>query len=1048
MANNSFFDRNIESAEPRRLPDFFSCWKIQGLAAATVLIICLGISVTGGQLAGEEIGFNRDVRAILSNHCFTCHGPDATQRESGLRLDQRTSAVGEADSGNRAIVPNDAASSEMILRITSEDKDHQMPPPGGKALSPKQIDILKQWVNNGARYEQHWAFVVPTVPEQPTVENRSWPRNEIDFFVLSRLEKSGLQPSAEANRETLIRRVAFDLTGLPPTVEEIDQFLDDPSPKAYPNMIERYLKSPSYGEHMARHWLDLARYADTNGYQYDTERQQWVWRDWVIEAYNQNMPFDQFTLEQIAGDLLPQATPQQRLATGFNRNHGITIEGGIIDEEYRTEYVMDRVSTTGEVWLGMTLGCARCHDHKFDPVSQREFYEIYHYFNQVPERGMNGFQPMETITSPLGAAQNDRLSKELAGLQSELQKPFDPQPKLNEWVRKIRTSGLAGWRVLKPISLASTGGSTFIKQPDDSFLVGGANPAKDIYDISTHTFGTNLTAVRLEALTHASLPAGGPGRHSNSNFVLSEIELTATSILQPTLKKKIRFSRAIGDYSQVNYEVSKAIDGTVAGNNGWAVDGPTRKANATALLIAEEPFGFSGGTELKFRLRHEASFATHGIGRPRLSITSDPVTAIDFRGIPVEIIQITKTPNNKQTIEQKDQVLKYFLQHHDPRQIIRERISAIEKERSMAYPATMIMKDLPNPRKSFVLNRGQYNQPTDEVQPGVPAVFPTLPKNSPPNRLGFAQWLVDPTHPLTARVAVNRYWQRLFGTGMVKTAEDFGIQGELPSHPLLLDWLAIRFRESGWDIKEIHRLILQSATYRQASSSHPESFRTDPGNRLLSRGPRMRLDGEEIRDAALLASGLLSRQIGGKSVYPYQPAGLWLELNNRPGLSKTYPQGTGNDLVRRSIYTFWKRTVPSPMLKTFDAPEREFCTTRRSKTNTPLQALLLLNGKQFVEAARYLGERMIQRGGVKLENQIRFGFRLTTSRMPSSSELALLLDTYRSELQRYSENPEAANKLLTVGDLPANLKISRAKMAAMTEVARLLLNLDEAISKG
>ncbi|MCA9271125.1 MAG: DUF1553 domain-containing protein, partial [Planctomycetales bacterium] len=557
-----------------------------------------------------------------------------------------------------------------------------------------------------------------------------------------------------------------------------------------------------------------------------------------------------------------------------------------------------------------------------------------------------------------------------------------------------------------------------------------------------------LTAVRLEALMHESLPGGGPGRHTNSNFVLSEFELVAVSLEDVSKQQTVKFARAIADYSQANYEIGKAIDGTVAGNNGWAVDGPTRKEPATAIFIAAAPFGFAGGTELRFRLRHEAGFRTHGIGRARLSISADPADTLRFEGVPSEIRALTSKQAAERSDDETLRLRQYFLAHHDPRHALTQRIAELEKRTTASFPATMVMQELPTPRDTFILERGEYSKPTEKVAAGVPAVFPPLPKDAPANRLGFARWLVDPSHPLTARVAVNRYWQRLFGVGLVKTSEDFGVQGELPSHLQLLDWLAVHFVRSGWDVKQMQRLIVTSATYRQSSHAGAEAYRNDPENRLLARGPRMRLDGEEVRDAALAASGLMVERLGGQSVYPYQPQGLWLELNNRPGYSKAYPQGKGDDLYRRSVYTFWKRTVPSPMLKTFDAPEREFCTLRRSRTNTPLQALLLLNGPQFVEAARELGRRMLAEGGRTVDERIVYGFRLVTARRPSDAELKLLREAYEEDLQRFTDDEAAAAKLLQVGERGYDGRSPAAEAAAMAGVARLLLNLNEAITKG
>ncbi|MEZ6128418.1 MAG: PSD1 and planctomycete cytochrome C domain-containing protein [Planctomycetaceae bacterium] len=1009
------------------------------------LLSALSIGLT----MADDVRFNRDVRSILSNHCFTCHGPDTVTRQGGLRLDVRESAVRKADSGRQAIIPGNASASEVIRRVTSRDDDIRMPPPDGPAsLSEKQIAVLRTWIEQGAEYQQHWAFVSPTQPDVPQVGSSEWPRNAVDNFVLAALHQKGMQPAAEAEKETLIRRVAFDVTGLPPTLEEIDEFLADTSDDAYETMVDRYLASPAYGEHMARHWLDLARYADTNGYQYDTEREQWVWRDWVIHAYNENKPFDEFTTEQLAGDLLPNATPLQRLATGFNRNHGITIEGGVIGEEYRTEYVMDRLVTTGAVWMGLTVGCARCHDHKYDPLSQRDFYQMYAFFNQVPEKGQSGFDPRERIRSPLAGAQEEALAEELAALKRELALPIDVDGLREQWASSLAEEPLNGWQVLQPHNATSSGGSTFVPQDDGSLVVGGANPSQDVYDITAHTDAMEITAVRLEALTHGSLPGGGPGRHSNSNFVLSEFELTAVSQKDGSQTLAVKFVKAMADYSQKSYEVGKAIDGTVANNNGWAVDGPTRKQNAAAMFVADRPFGFPGGTELRFRLRHEAGFATHGIGRPRFSITTDAASSLKLDGIPADIRRIAAMPLPKRTADEAQQLTDYFLQHHHPQQSLKDRMAAIESELAGEFPATMIMQDMPQPRATHILNRGQYNEPTEAVSADVPAVFPKMPDGAPANRLGFAKWLVDPRHPLTARVTINRDWQRLFGIGLVKTSEDFGVQGDLPSHPELLDWLAVEFIKSGWDVRQMQKLMLTSATYRQSSHVGAAAYARDPENRWLARGPRLRLDAEEVRDAALAVSGLLVNKIGGRSVYPYQPPGLWLELNNRPGYSKAYPVGSGDDLYRRSMYTFWKRTVPSPMLKTFDAPEREFCTIRRSRTNTPLQALMLFNGPQFVEAARHLAHRMLTEGGDSVDDRIAYGFRLVTARAPKSRELTVFREALNADSTRFADDSAAVTKLLEVGESPVSGDIDRIELAAYTNVARLLLNLNEAITKG
>ena len=1003
----------------------------------------LFVSAAGAE---EKVDFNRDIRPILSNACFRCHGPDAAVREAELRLDIPRGAFARRKD-KATIVAGHPDRSELMRRITHADLDQRMPPEeSNRKLTAAEIDLLRRWIEQGAPWQQHWAFQPLVQPAPPQLAEDAWSKNPIDQFVLRRLRSEGLTPARQASAETLLRRVAFDLTGLPPTIEEIDRFVNDKSPGAYEEMVDRYLQSTAYGEQMARHWLDLARYADTNGYQYDTERTQWVWRDWVIAAYNRNLPFDQFTIEQLAGDLLPEGTAQQRLATGFNRNHGITIEGGIIDEEYRVEYVMDRLVTVGSVWMGLTVGCARCHEHKYDPISQKEFYELFAFFNQVPEGG-RGFAPQETIASPLAEQQQREANREIARLRAELEKPVDNAAEVEQWARKIASGG-HGWGVLNPGFMKSSGGSKFTKLDDHSLLVGGANPGKDVYDIHARTDQLGLTTVRLQALTDPSLPGGGPGRHTNSNFVLSEFELTVVSVTNPEQSQVVKFSRARSEYSQRNYEIKKAIDGTTANSNGWAVDGPTRKKPVAAIFVASVPFGYEGGSELRFRLRHEADFGTHGVGRVRLSVSSAPAESLGYGGPPADIVRIASLNGTNRSGPEQQKLTAYYRQRYGKQKVLTEQIAALERSKATAFPATMVMKDLAKPRDTFILNRGQYNAPGEKVAASVPAIFPHLPADAPRNRLGLARWLVDPSHPLTARVTVNRYWQRLFGVGLVKTSEDFGVQGELPSHPELFGWLAAEFIKQRWDIKKVHRLILTSATYRQSSHAGPAAYAADPENRLLARGPRMRLAAEEIRDNALAVSGLLVKRLGGKSVYPYQPKGLWMELNNRPGYSRQYPQGQGEDLYRRSLYTFWKRTVPSPMLKTLDAPEREFCTLQRSRTNTPLQSLLLLNGPQFIEAARQLAGRVMREGGDSVEARVIFGFRLATGRRPTPDESALIRSAYRSQLVRFRADESAARKLLQVGQASRFPQLDMAEQAAWTSVTRMLLNLDEAITKG
>ncbi|MEC9095639.1 MAG: PSD1 and planctomycete cytochrome C domain-containing protein, partial [Planctomycetota bacterium] len=892
------------------------------------------------------------------------------------------------ESGGRAIVPGNLEDSELWQRINSDDEFLRMPPAEHRTpLSTNEKHLIQTWIQQGAAYQTHWAFKAPQRPELPSIRFAQWPRNTIDYYILAKLEDQQLRPAEEADREDLIRRLAFDLTGLPPTLEDIDIFLADDSPSSYENLVEKYLSSPSYGENMASVWLDLARYADTNGYQYDTERQHWVWRDWVIHAYNQNKPFDQFTTDQIAGDLIPNATANQLLATGFNRNHGITIEGGVIGEEYRTEYVMDRLITTTSVWMGLTVGCARCHDHKYDPLSQQEFYELYACFNLVPEKGQSGFQPQMQLASPLAEHRLAATASRIANLQRELPRAKNDLSGLEPWAASLAKQGVQ-WRVLKAQSINSSGGTTITPQTDHSLLVSGVNPHKDIYTFTFETDQVDLTALRLECLTHPSLPGGGPGRHTNSNFVLTGIELTATSRADPNQTQNITFRNARADYNQARYHVMAALDSSKS--TGWAVDGPTRKKPATAIFETKEPFGYEGGTVLTLTLKHEATFGTHGVGRPRISISSTPVETLSFTGMDAVLVDAAKISEDKRTEQQAQLLTAFYQENIGPAKKLEQEIKRLQQLQSTGFPATMIMKDQPGIRKTHILNRGQYNEPTKEVHFGTPAALPPMKPTQAANRLGFAQWLTSKEHPLTSRVAVNRYWQLFFGNGLVKTSEDFGNQGSPPSHPQLLDYLALEFIESEWDIKQLHRLIVTSATYRQSSKVGRAKYLGDPENIYLSRGPRMRLTAEQVRDNALSVSGLLLNTLGGSSVYPYQPKGIWLELNNRPGYSRAYPQGKGEQLYRRSLYTFWKRTVPSPMMKTLDAPEREFCTLKRAHTNTPLQSLLLLNGIQFVEAARHMAVNLLQLPLESDRHRMIHAFRQATGRTPDDEEIKLL----------------------------------------------------------
>ncbi|MBI1371963.1 MAG: DUF1553 domain-containing protein [Phycisphaera sp.] len=1014
---------------------------------ACVVAIVIGlcpIAVYAGQPTGR-VDFARDVRPILSDKCFHCHGPDAEERKAKLRFDTKEGAFRDLG-GYAAFVAGKPDESEAIYRITTKDAEDLMPPvKSGKKLTEAEIETVRRWVAQGAEWEDHWAFVTPTRPELPPVKDPEWANNAIDRFIEARLETEGLKPQPEADKATLIRRVTLDLTGLPPTIEEVDAFLADQRPDAYEKLVDRLLDSPRFGEHMSRYWLDAARYADTNGYQYDKERTQWAWRDWVINAYNTNMPFDQFTIEQLAGDLLPDATPAQRLATAFNRNHPITIEGGVIDEEYRTEYVIDRVVTTSTVWLGLTMLCSRCHDHKFDPISQKEFYQLFAFFNQVPERGNNGFDPRMKAPLVLQDDNADELKKRIAAAEKAYDARLaDLQPEIEKWSATAQQEST--WSVVRPTDVISEGGATMTILEDGSALAGGKNPAKEVYEVELHTKANDIRAIRLEALTHDSLPFNSPSRGTNGNWVLSEFTMAAQPADGSGKPTPVKFTAARADYSQNNFEIAKAIDGNQG--TGWAVDGNVNRVNRTAVFVTDKPVGGDGETVLRVTMRFNYGLS-HQIGRFRLSVSPD--AGADFGDA---IGEILATPEPKRTDEQRRRLRDYYVAQHAPADLRRMRaeIATLHKQLESASaggPSTMVMVDKPGIRKTHVLYRGQYDQPREEVEAGTPAVFPPMPTGAPRNRLGLAQWIVDRSNPLTARVIVNRDWQRYFGTGIVKTTEDFGSQSSPPSHPELLDWLAVEFMESGWNVKALQKLIVTSAAYRQSSRVTPTLLERDPDNRLISRGPRHRLDAEMIRDEALFVSGLMIERLGGPSVYPYHPKGLWLEINNRPGYSRAYPQQTDpQQLFRRSLYTYWKRTVPPPSMATFDAPEREFCVVKRSSTNTPLQAFVLLHDPQFVEAARQLAERVMTQGGATFDDRITYAFRLVTARKPSAAERDVLAAELDRRLKQYRADRPAAEKLLNVGVSPRDARLDVVEHAAWTAVARLLLNLSETITKG
>ena len=1009
--------------------------------------------------ADDRVQFNRDVRPILAENCFPCHGPDAASRQADLRLDLRDEAIAAM-----ALVPGKPEQSQLVDRIFSEDPDAVMPPPDShKNLTAEEKEIFRRWVAEGAEYQGHWAFIAPRQPEVPQVESAG-AVNPIDQFVRDRLQREKLTPVQEADRVTLIRRVSFDLTGIPPTPDEVDAFVADTSPRAYEELVDRLLASPRYGERMAMQWLDYARYADSNGFQTDSSRQMWRWREWVIDAFNRNLPFDRFTIEQLAGDLLPEPSRDQLIATGFHRNTRLNGEGGRIVEEWFAETVIDRVETTGQTWLALTVGCCRCHDHKYDPISQQEFYQLFAFFNSIDESGVldseggsrGGGNSRPVLAVPTREQTQQRASLEAAVQAAEARVAAAQQdlPGLQAaWEAQFAAQldpRDAAWQPLAPTSVKSAGDATFTQRDDGSWLAGGKNPARDVYTVTAPLAAGEFTGLRIETLPDASLPNQSLGRAPNGNFVLTsvEAEITAPSLPRPVT---VTFTRAEADYEQNGYPVATVVGGS---KKGWAIDGndPAKRLPRKAMFVAGAAVSVPPDAALVVRLKHESQFDGHNIGRFRLDVTRLPpaVVQLDGAGVPEKIRVALGTAPEKRSPAQRDALAKFFRENvdHPAARAAGELAEARRKiaDLEASYPTTMIMKELPQPRDAFVLKRGEYDKRGEKVERVIPAVLPPLPAGAPQNRLGLAQWLVSPEHPLTARVWVNRQWEKFFGTGLVPSTDNFGVQSEPPSHPELLDWLATEFVRLGWDMKALQKLIVMSATYRQSSHGTPLLWERDPENRLLARGSRFRLPAELIRDQALAASGLLVETVGGPSVRPYMPEGVWDETSKYGDL-RGYKHDGGDGLYRRTLYTIWKRTAAPPTMLMFDSPSREVCTVKRSRTNTPLQALALLNEITYVEAARALAQRMLTAGGATPVERIRWGFRRVANRLPDDAELEILLAGFQKHLARYRGDAEAASKLIAFGESRPDATLDPAELAAYTLTANVLLNLDEVVTK-
>ncbi len=1167
--------------------------------------------------ASDAVQFNRDVRPILAAHCFKCHGPDDATREADLRFDQRDAAIAPAESGLVAIVPGKPNESELVNRIGSDDPEVQMPPPAAnKPLSDTQKQILRDWIAAGAAYESHWSFTPPVEPPLPAVKNTAWPRSPLDYYVLARQEQAGLSPSPEADRYTLARRVSLDLIGLPPTPEEIRAFVNDRSPGASEALVDRLLASPHYGERWARRWLDLARYADTNGYEKDRTRSIWPYRDWVIQALNADMPFDQFTIEQLAGDMLPSSTSSQRIATGFHRNTMLNEEGGIDPLEFRFYAMIDRVNTTGTVWLGLTIGCAQCHTHKYDPVTQHDYYQLMALLNNADE-------PEFAVPDAAIAAERDKLADQITAIESDLANRFPPE-------------GEYRWHDAALVSCTIESGATHEQLPDGSLRISGAAADRDTYVLVLESSAANVAALQFEVLADPQLPSHGPGRTPHGNFVLTEFAASVAPGSQPEQSRRLPLAGATAEFAQDGFPIERATDGDAT--TGWAIHGPGNwNVDRTATLRLSEPVAggqpqrwtirleqqYGGGHTIgRFRVRlgekltddrpeaerrrehlermfaawlasetaaavrwtpltpvaasseipsltvqgdrsilasgdmskrdeyavtltnelprvtalrlevlpddrlprggpgriaYEGPFgdfflsevtirtgqqplkiaaASHsyangnntagaaidgdpqtgwsidggqgrahvavfqlaeplttaerldvrllferyyaaGLGRFRLSVTDEPGSLV-ARGTPVDVEALLLKPAAERTADEQSQLLAYFLSIAPE---LAAEHAAVRKlrEQMPAFPSTLVMQERPaeHPRATFVHKRGEYLQPTERVEPQLPGLFSPLGNAEPHDRLAVARWLASARNPLVARVTVNRHWAAIFGRGLVRTTEDFGYQGEAPTHPELLDWLAVEFMRQGWSVKKLHKLIVTSATYRQSSRVSPELLERDPQNRLLARAPRVRLDAELVRDAALRTSGLLTERLGGPSVFPPQPPGVTSEGTYGPLAWKV---SEGPDRYRRGLYTFSKRTAPYAMFLAFDAPSGEACLARREISNTPLQALTLLNDPVFVEAAQTLG-KLLAEDAARDDQRLEELYLRCVGRLPTADERDALLAFHAANLQRLSGGELDAVKIAGGDDqnLPAR--------AAWTLTARAVMNLDEAISK-
>ena len=1042
-----------------------------------VSFLCLSAkaeTATASSNLPSQVDYNRDIRPILSNNCYECHGPDKQKRKAGLRLDLKDEPFKELEAGGYALVRGNAAKSKLIERITAHEEEDRMPPSKtGKRLTSEQIDLIRRWVDQGASWTTHWAYDAPQHPALPTVKNENWPQNEIDRFVLARLEKEGIQPSPEADKTTLIRRLSLDLVGLPPTIEEVDAFLNEKSSGAYEKLVDRLLASQHFGERMALPWLDMARYADTSGYHSDHNRQMWLWRDWVINAFNQNKPFDQFTVEQLAGDLLPNATVEQKIASGFNRNVMTTDEGGADPNEYLTKYIVDRVNTTATVWLGTTIGCAECHDHKYDPISQKEFYQLYAFFHNVPEKGLDGARdrnPAPSVQVPsqeqgvqlvehikaVAVAENGFKAREaeLPAAQAKwendvlgkLSRPVEPDGLLAGFSFDETTLGADALGAGAEAAYHGTNAPVWTEGKLGKALrfdgQGGYVQAGHIADFErTNSFSYGCWAkigekggVLIAKMENAPSNRGFDLEVNDGKVGVRLINVSPDNTLEVATREALPKDTWL--HLMVAYDGSSKAKGVKLYANGKLQALQITSDKLTGTIKNKAPVHIGGGSRSFHGVMDDVRFYNRALSSQEV----DQLVAIAR-------LAIIPIPAEKRAVEQKAELSKYFRENQAvdfkkaEEQFTQSRKAMDDLVKQI--PSTMVMEELSTPRETFTLVRGNFQTKGDKVTAGVPQFLPVFPESAPPNRLGLAKWLVAPSHPLTSRVTVNRFWQMVFGTGLVTTSNDFGSRGELPSHPELLDWLATEFMARKWDVKSMLKLMVMSAAYRQSSATPPQLLARDPYNRLLARSPRFRLDAELIRDSALSISGLLDPKQGGPSVRPYQPA----LPSEHFGNGEKYVPSKGGDLYRRGVYTYWKRALVYPAFVTFDAPTRETCVVQRPRTSTPLQSLVLMNDPVYVEASRGLAQRVLGAGRMDLTKRITYAFRLAVARAPHAGELETLERVYHQQLDNYKQDREAAAALVSIGELARPEHLETSELAAWTAIGNVLLNLNETITR-